>query len=157
MRLRLAPKPSQCELDVVSLTRLYLSISDMHPTHVKLESDSVNARFHFFNPDASPFASCPPSPLPSLPRHHQQGHHCLTNHQEAWGNRQQRQAALPVTLSNHDPHSGGLILDHKASHATGGPTRMENPKIKISPPKNDIEHSIVISDYTQWIGFPNNL
>ncbi|XP_031474699.1 T-complex protein 1 subunit delta [Nymphaea colorata] len=48
----------------------------------------------------------------------------------------------------------GLVLDHKASHAAGGPTRMENAKIaviqfQISPPKTDIEQSIVVSDYTQ--------
>ncbi|KAF3785765.1 T-complex protein 1 subunit delta [Nymphaea thermarum] len=64
------------------------------------------------------------------------------------GNRQQRQAALPVTLSNHDPHSGSPILDNKASHAAGGPTRMKNAKIaviqfQILPPKNDIEQSMV--------------
>ncbi|KAM7279959.1 hypothetical protein ACFE04_007093 [Oxalis oulophora] len=45
----------------------------------------------------------------------------------------------------------GLIF---VSHAAGGPTRMENAKIaviqfQISPPKTDIEQSIVVSDYTQ--------
>ncbi|KAK8483410.1 hypothetical protein V6N13_034458 [Hibiscus sabdariffa] len=48
----------------------------------------------------------------------------------------------------------GLVFDKKASHAAGGPTRMENAKIaviqfQISPPKTDIEQSIVVSDYTQ--------
>ncbi|KAH9802157.1 T-complex protein 1 subunit delta [Citrus sinensis] len=48
----------------------------------------------------------------------------------------------------------GLVFDKKASHAAGGPTRVENAKIaviqfQISPPKTDIEQSIVVSDYTQ--------
>ncbi|VVA98084.1 unnamed protein product [Arabis nemorensis] len=48
----------------------------------------------------------------------------------------------------------GLVFDKKVSHAAGGPTRMENAKIaviqfQISPPKTDIEQSIVVSDYTQ--------
>ncbi|KAM7280048.1 hypothetical protein ACFE04_007182 [Oxalis oulophora] len=48
----------------------------------------------------------------------------------------------------------GLIFYKKVSHAAGGPTRMENAKIaviqfQISPPKTDIEQSIVVSDYTQ--------
>ncbi|KAF3780530.1 T-complex protein 1 subunit delta [Nymphaea thermarum] len=100
-------------------------------------------------------------PPPVLPCrcHHRQGRHCLANRQEAWGNRQQRQAALPVILSDHDAHSGSLILDQKASHAAGGPTRMENAKItviqfQISPPKTDIEHSILVSDYTQMDRIP---
>ncbi|KAJ4770346.1 T-complex protein 1 subunit delta [Rhynchospora pubera] len=48
----------------------------------------------------------------------------------------------------------GLVFDKKASHAAGGPTRVENAKIaviqfQISPPKTDIEQSVVVSDYTQ--------
>ncbi|CAL0332562.1 unnamed protein product [Lupinus luteus] len=48
----------------------------------------------------------------------------------------------------------GLCFDKKVSHAAGGPTRMENAKIgviqfQISPPKTDIEQSIVVSDYSQ--------
>ncbi|KAL6124725.1 hypothetical protein ACLB2K_077236 [Fragaria x ananassa] len=48
----------------------------------------------------------------------------------------------------------GLVFDKKTSHAAGGPTRMEKAKIaviqfQISPPKTDIEQSIVVSDYTQ--------
>ncbi|CAN0862936.1 T-complex protein 1 subunit delta [Linum grandiflorum] len=48
----------------------------------------------------------------------------------------------------------GLVFDKKVSHASGGLTRVENAKIaviqfQISPPKTDIEQSIVVSDYTQ--------
>nr|CAD1842756.1 unnamed protein product [Ananas comosus var. bracteatus] len=48
----------------------------------------------------------------------------------------------------------GLVFDKKASHAAGGPTRVENAKIavvqfQISPPKTDIEQSVVVSDYAQ--------
>lgn len=48
----------------------------------------------------------------------------------------------------------GLVFDSKASHAAGGPTRMENAKIgliqfQISPPKTDMEQNIIVSDYTQ--------
>jgi len=48
----------------------------------------------------------------------------------------------------------GLVFDHKASHTAGGPTRIENAKIgliqfQISPPKTDIEQSVIVSDYTQ--------
>ncbi|KAK6153999.1 hypothetical protein DH2020_013638 [Rehmannia glutinosa] len=50
--------------------------------------------------------------------------------------------------------SVGLVFDKKVSHAAGGPTRVENAKIgviqfQISPPKTDIEQSIVVSDYSQ--------
>ncbi|GMP32987.1 hypothetical protein CsSME_00006504 [Camellia sinensis var. sinensis] len=42
----------------------------------------------------------------------------------------------------------GLVFDKKVSHSAGGPTRVENAKIaviqfQISPPKTDIEQSIV--------------
>lgn len=54
----------------------------------------------------------------------------------------------------------GLVFDHKASHTAGGPTRVENAMIgliqfQISPPKTDIEQSVIVSDYTQfrWTGF----
>jgi T-complex protein 1 subunit delta len=48
----------------------------------------------------------------------------------------------------------GLVFDKKASHVAGGPTRVENAKIaviqfQISPPKTDIEQSVVVSDYSQ--------
>ncbi|EAZ06856.1 hypothetical protein OsI_29091 [Oryza sativa Indica Group] len=48
----------------------------------------------------------------------------------------------------------GLIFDKKASHAAGGPTRVENAKIaviqfQVSPPKTDIEQSVIVSDYAQ--------
>ncbi|KAI4374484.1 hypothetical protein MLD38_012472 [Melastoma candidum] len=48
----------------------------------------------------------------------------------------------------------GLVFDKKVSHAAGGPTRVENAKIaviqfQISPPKTDIEQSIIVSDYSQ--------
>ena len=48
----------------------------------------------------------------------------------------------------------GLVLSKKMSHASSGLTRMENAKIaviqfQISPPKTDIEQSIVVSDYAQ--------
>ncbi|WOK97773.1 T-complex protein 1 subunit delta [Canna indica] len=48
----------------------------------------------------------------------------------------------------------GLVFYKKVSHSAGGPTRVENAKIaviqfQISPPKTDIEQSIVVSDYTQ--------
>ncbi|KAL0928601.1 hypothetical protein M5K25_000504 [Dendrobium thyrsiflorum] len=48
----------------------------------------------------------------------------------------------------------GLVFDKKVSHTAGGPTRVENAKIaviqfQISPPKTDIEQSIIVSDYTQ--------
>ncbi|GAB4861002.1 T-complex protein 1 subunit delta [Ancistrocladus abbreviatus] len=48
----------------------------------------------------------------------------------------------------------GLVFDKKVSHSAGGPTRLENAKVaviqfQISPPKTDIEQSIVVSDYTQ--------
>ncbi|GAB4820845.1 hypothetical protein N2152v2_007891 [Parachlorella kessleri] len=48
----------------------------------------------------------------------------------------------------------GLVLDHKAAKAAGGPTRVENAKIaliqfQISPPKTDIENNVIISDYAQ--------
>jgi len=48
----------------------------------------------------------------------------------------------------------GLVFDHKASKAAGGPTRIENAKIGliqfcISPPKTDLENSVIVKDYTQ--------
>ncbi|KAM0907210.1 hypothetical protein ACQ4PT_016289 [Festuca glaucescens] len=48
----------------------------------------------------------------------------------------------------------GLIFDKKASHAAGGPSRIENAKIaviqfQVSPPKTDIEQSVIVSDYAQ--------
>ncbi|GBG89754.1 hypothetical protein CBR_g49606 [Chara braunii] len=48
----------------------------------------------------------------------------------------------------------GLVFDQKVSHSAGGPGRIENAKIgliqfQISPPKTDIEQSVVVSDYSQ--------
>ena len=48
----------------------------------------------------------------------------------------------------------GLVFDHKASKAAGGPTRVENAKVGliqfcVSPPKTDIENSVVVSDYAE--------
>ncbi|KAK9986295.1 hypothetical protein SO802_031246 [Lithocarpus litseifolius] len=48
----------------------------------------------------------------------------------------------------------GLVFDKKVGHASDGLTRMENAKIaiiqfQISPPKTDIEQSIMVSDYVQ--------
>lgn len=48
----------------------------------------------------------------------------------------------------------GLVFDKKVSRSGGGPTRVDNAKIaviqfQISPPKTDIEQSIVVSDYSQ--------
>ncbi|KAM0831751.1 hypothetical protein ACQ4PT_065327 [Festuca glaucescens] len=48
----------------------------------------------------------------------------------------------------------GLIFDKKASHAAGGPSRIENAKIaviqfQVSPPKTDIEQTVIVSDYAQ--------
>lgn len=46
----------------------------------------------------------------------------------------------------------GLVFDHKAQKAAGGPTRMEGAKIAlvqfcVSPPKTDLEQNVVVSDY----------
>lgn len=51
-------------------------------------------------------------------------------------------------------HVRGLVFDKKVSRSAGGPTRVENARIaviqfQISPPKTDIEQSIVVSDYAQ--------
>ena len=48
----------------------------------------------------------------------------------------------------------GLVFPQKAVHAASGPTSVKNAKIALiqfclSPPKTDIENSVVISDYTQ--------
>lgn len=46
----------------------------------------------------------------------------------------------------------GLVLDHKASKAAGGPTRCENAKValiqfQVSPPKTDLENNVLVGDY----------
>lgn len=46
----------------------------------------------------------------------------------------------------------GLVFDHKAQKAAGGPTRVEGAKIAlvqfcVSPPKTDLEQNVVVSDY----------
>ena len=48
----------------------------------------------------------------------------------------------------------GLVFDRKASNSAGGPSRIEKARIgliqfQISPPKTDIEQSVVVSDYAQ--------
>jgi len=48
----------------------------------------------------------------------------------------------------------GLVFTQKMSKAAGGPTRIPNAKIavlqfQLSPPKTDIENTVVISDYQQ--------
>jgi T-complex protein 1 subunit delta len=48
----------------------------------------------------------------------------------------------------------GCVFDVKAAKAAGGPTRIEKAKVgliqfQLSPPKADIESSVVISDYQQ--------
>jgi len=48
----------------------------------------------------------------------------------------------------------GLVFTQKVAHAAGGPTRIQNAKIGLiqfclSPPKTNIEQSVVISDYAQ--------
>jgi len=47
----------------------------------------------------------------------------------------------------------GLVFTQKVAHAAGGPTRIQNAKIGLiqfclSPPKTNIEQSVIISDYT---------
>merc|ERR1712070_928495 len=47
----------------------------------------------------------------------------------------------------------GIVFPKKAAHFAGGPIRMENAKIGliqfcISPPKTDMENSVVVSDYS---------
>merc|ERR1711977_148309 len=46
----------------------------------------------------------------------------------------------------------GIVFPKKAAHFAGGPIRQENAKIGliqfcISPPKTDMENSVVVSDY----------
>ena len=46
----------------------------------------------------------------------------------------------------------GLVFEHKAQKAAGGPTRVAGAKIAliqfcVSPPKTDIEQSVLVSDY----------
>lgn len=48
----------------------------------------------------------------------------------------------------------GLVLDSRAARGAGGPTRVEGARIalvqfQVSPPKSDLENSVVISDYAQ--------
>lgn len=48
----------------------------------------------------------------------------------------------------------GLVFDHKAAKAAGGPTKVEKAKIAliqfcVSPPKTDLENNVVVSDYNQ--------
>jgi len=48
----------------------------------------------------------------------------------------------------------GLVFDQGASHAAGGPTKVENAKIGLiqfclSAPKTNMDNQVVISDYTQ--------
>ncbi|CAL9093033.1 unnamed protein product [Musa acuminata var. zebrina] len=60
--------------------------------------------------------------------------------------------AIPLDLSDRDALAKSAATS--VSQSAGGPTRVENAKIvviqfQISPPKADIEQSIVVSDYTQ--------
>lgn len=46
----------------------------------------------------------------------------------------------------------GLVLEHGAKHASGGPSKIENAKIALiqfclSAPKTDMENNVVVSDY----------
>ena len=48
----------------------------------------------------------------------------------------------------------GLVFTQKVSHAAGAPTKIQSAKIallqfQLSPPKPNIDHNVVISDYTQ--------
>ena len=48
----------------------------------------------------------------------------------------------------------GLVFTQKASKSAGGPSRMPNAKIavlqfQLSPPKTDIENTVIVSDYQQ--------
>lgn len=48
----------------------------------------------------------------------------------------------------------GLVLDSRSSKAAGGPSKVEGAKIAlvqfcISPPKTDMENSVIVSDYQQ--------
>lgn len=46
----------------------------------------------------------------------------------------------------------GLVFDHKAQKAAGGPSRVEGAKIAlvqfcVSPPKTDLEQNVIVGDY----------
>lgn len=48
----------------------------------------------------------------------------------------------------------GLLFNQSASHAAGGPSRIENAKIALiqyclSAPKSDMENNVVVSNYQQ--------
>ena len=48
----------------------------------------------------------------------------------------------------------GLVFTQKAAKSAGGPSRMPNAKIavlqfQLSPPKTDIENTVIVSDYQQ--------
>lgn len=48
----------------------------------------------------------------------------------------------------------GMVFDKKAAKGANGPTKMPNAKVAliqfcISPPKTDLENSVVVSDYQQ--------
>ena len=48
----------------------------------------------------------------------------------------------------------GLVFSQKASSSAGGPTSIKDAKIavlqfQLSPPKTDIENSVIVSDYQQ--------
>lgn len=60
-------------------------------------------------------------------------------------------------LDHHSPHSLTHIHTPQAAKTAGGPTRIERAKIgliqfHLSPPKADIENTVVISDYAQVRG-----
>lgn len=48
----------------------------------------------------------------------------------------------------------GVLFDQKAAKGASGPTRVSNAKIAliqfcVSPPKTDLENSVIVSDYQQ--------
>jgi len=62
--------------------------------------------------------------------------------------------ALGAGIDDTEFISNGAVFKQKASHAAGGPTRIENAKIALiqfclSPPKTDMESTVTVSDYTQ--------
>jgi T-complex protein 1 subunit delta len=62
--------------------------------------------------------------------------------------------ALGGTVEDTEFLTNGLIFKQKASSSAGGPTRIANANIaliqfQLSPPKTDMESTVVVSDYTQ--------
>lgn len=60
---------------------------------------------------------------------------------------------LGGTVDDTELIDGLVFASNHASHAAGGPTRVENPKIALiqfclSSPKTDMENNIIVQDYT---------